>query len=57
MFKIFKWDSLHIPIETNIKVVDFLDVTFDLRTAFYKLYKKPNSNLTYIHYNVFIHLQ
>ena len=31
------------------KVVDFLDITFDLRTAIYKPYEKPNSNLTYIH--------
>ena len=28
---------------------DFLDITLDLRTAIYKPYKKPNSNLTYIH--------
>ena len=31
------------------KVVDFLDITLDLRTEIYKPYKKLNSNLTYIH--------
>ena len=31
------------------KVADFLDITLDLRTAIYKPYQKPNSNLPYIH--------
>ena len=47
--KIFKRNSLQITIEANKKVVDFLDITMDLRTEIYKPYKKPNSNLTYIH--------
>ena len=38
--------SLLKPIK---KAVDFLDITLDLRTEIYKPYKKPNSNLTYIH--------
>ena len=49
MCKIFKHNSLQITIEANKKVVDFLDITLDLRTAIYKPYKKPNSNITYIH--------
>ena len=49
MCKIFKHNSLQITIEANKKVEDFLDTTLDLRTAIYKPYKKPNSNLTYIH--------
>ena len=51
MCKIFKHNSLQITIEANKTVVDFLDITLDLRTAIYnyKPYKKPNSNLTYIH--------
>ena len=49
MCEIFKHNSLQITIEANKKVVDFLDITLDLRTAIYKPYKKPNSNLTYIH--------
>ena len=49
MCKIFKRNSLQITIEANKKVVDFLDITLDLRAEIYKPYKKPNSNLTYIH--------
>ena len=49
MCKIFKRNSLQITIEANKKVVDFLDITLDLSTEIYKPYKKPNSNLTYIH--------
>ena len=48
MCKIFIHNSLQITIETNKKVVDFLDITLDLRTVIYEPYKKPNSNLTYI---------
>ena len=43
MCKFFKHNSLQITIEANRKVVDFLDITLDLRTAIYKPYKKPNS--------------
>ena len=46
MRKIFKQSSLQITIEANKKVVDFLDITLDLRIAIYKPYKKPNCNLT-----------
>ena len=49
MCKIVKHNSLKITIKANEKVVDFLDITLNMRTAIYKLYKKPNSNLTYIH--------
>ena len=50
MCKIFKHKSLQITIAANKKkVVDFLDITLDLRPAIYKPYMKPNSNLTYIH--------
>ena len=30
------------------KVVEFLDLTLDLRTGIYKPYKKPDNNITYI---------
>ena len=56
MCKIFKHNSLEITIEANKKVVDFLDITLDLRTAIYKPYKKPNSNFIFIN-KVTIHLQ
>ena len=48
MCKIFKHNILQITIEANKKVVDFTFITLDLRTAIYKPYKKPNSNLIYI---------
>ena len=41
VFKIFNHNNLQITIEK--------DITLDLRTATYKPYKKPNSNLAYIH--------
>ena len=48
--KIFNHNKLQITIESNKqKAVDFLDITLDLRTAIFKLYKKWNSNLTHIH--------
>ena len=40
---------MQITIEANTKVVNLIDIRLDLRTAIYKTYKKPNSNLTYIH--------
>ena len=49
MCKIFKHKSLQITIEANKKVLVFVDITLDLRTAIFKPYKTPNSNLTYIH--------
>ena len=49
MCKIFKKHNLQITIEANKKVVDFLDITLDLRTGIYKPYKKPNNNIAYIH--------
>ena len=49
MCKIFKKHNLQITIEANQKVVDFLDITLDLRTGAYKPYKKPNNNIAYIH--------
>ena len=49
MCKIFKKHKLQITIEANKKVVDFLDITLDLRTGVYKPYKKPNNDIAYIH--------
>ena len=49
MCKIFKKHNLQITIEANKKVVDFLDLTLDLRTGVYKPYKKTNNNIAYIH--------
>ena len=44
--------GLKITITTNLKTVNFLDVTFNLCTGKYQPYKKPNNTLTYINVNV-----
>ena len=41
--KIFQNQDLKITIFTNIKVVDFLDVTLDLNTRKHKPYNKPTN--------------
>ena len=47
-FKIFKSNGLRITVEYNLIVKDFLDVTFDLKSATYYPYRKPNNELLYI---------
>ena len=34
-----------------MKVVNYLDVTFDLNDGTYRLYTKPNNKIKYIHKN------
>ena len=46
--KIFKQSRLSINVECNLQITDFLDVTFDLRTDKYYLYRKHNNQLLYI---------
>ena len=46
---IFKQEGLSITVETNLKEVNFLDVTLDLRTGLYKPYIKPNDIPLYVH--------
>ena len=46
--KIFKDTSFAIDVETNLKIVDILDVTFSLNNGTYRPYKKPNDLLSYI---------
>ena len=48
IIKIFKDFGFGSDIETNSKVVDFLDITFNLNNGIYKPYKKPNDRLLYI---------
>ena len=47
--KVFKSHGLKITIEANKKIVNFLDVTFDLSSGNYKPYMKPNNKLLYVH--------
>ena len=47
VLKIFKDINFTIDVETNLKIVDFLDITFNLNNDIYRPYKKPN-DLLYI---------
>ena len=45
---IFKELGLKITIETNLKIVNFLDITFNLVTGIHQPYIKPNDQPLYI---------
>ena len=44
----FKKAGFKIEIKTNLHIVDFLDVTFNLLDERYKPYRKPNDQLLYV---------
>ena len=45
---LFKEIGFKIEIETNLKIANFSDVTFNLGNNTYRPYRKPNDNLTFI---------
>ena len=45
---LFQEMRLKITIKTNLKIVNFLDVTFNLTTGTYQPYNKPNDRSLYI---------
>ena len=47
IIKIFKEIGFKIDIEINFKIVDFLDVAFNLINGSYKPYKKPTNTFLY----------
>ena len=47
--KMFKANHLSITIQYNLKIVDYLDVTFSLFNATYQPFCKSNNEITYIH--------
>ena len=47
--KIFNDNSLKLEIMCNLSVVDYLDVTLNLKDGSYKPYRKPNDETMYIH--------
>ncbi|GFR84580.1 inositol hexakisphosphate and diphosphoinositol-pentakisphosphate kinase 2 [Elysia marginata] len=49
--KIFKNTGLSITIDANKKVVDFLDVSFNLQNECYRPFMKPNQTTNYVHKN------
>ena len=48
VIKIFKEVGFKIEIQTHLKIVNFLDVTFNLANGTYRPYKKANESLLYI---------
>ena len=48
IIKIFKDVGFSIDIENDTKVVEFLDITFNLNSGIYKRYKKANNTLLYV---------
>ena len=49
IIKVFDYIGFSIDIQTNLKQVDFLDVTVNLEIGTYRPYKKHNDKLLYIH--------
>ena len=49
--KVFEENGLKITIEANMKVVNFLDITFDLSTGVYKPFMKDNDIPVYVDTN------
>ena len=49
IFKIFKENKLNITIEASKNVIDFLDITMDLRTGVHRPFMKPNNTPLYVH--------
>ena len=45
---LFKAEGLSITCETNLRITDFLDVTFNMDTGKFYPYRKPNSEALYI---------
>ena len=49
IIRVFKDIGFSLEIKTNLKEVDFLDVSLNLRNGTYRPYKKPNDRLLCIH--------
>ena len=49
VIRVFKDIGFSLEVETNLKEVDFLDVSLNLRNKTYQPYKKANNGLLYIH--------
>ena len=46
---IFRENELKINIQCNLKIVDYLDVTFNLTDFSYRKFNKTNNKINYIH--------
>ena len=43
MIDLFKQHHLNLEIKCNLKIVDYLDIAFDLTTGLFKPYNKTNN--------------
>ena len=50
--KAFKKFDLEIVIQCNMKIVDYLDVAFNVNTGTYKLYNKLDGETNYVHVHI-----
>ena len=46
---IFRENELKITIQCNLKIVDYLDVTFNLTDSSYRPFNKTNNEINFIH--------
>ena len=46
---IFREDKLKIKIQSNSKILDYLDVTFTLTGSSYRSFNKTNNEINYTH--------
>ena len=47
--KVFKNKGLNVIVECNMKIVIYLNVTFNLNDGTYRPYQKPDNIIQYIH--------
>ena len=45
----FKDNHLNITMQCNLKIVNYLDVTFNLSNATYRTFCQPNNEIAYIY--------
>ena len=43
---------MEIVIQCNMKIVDYLDVAFNVNTGTYKLYNKLDGETNYVHVHI-----
>ena len=46
---IFRENELKITIQCNLKIVDYLDATFNLTDSSYRQFNKTNNEISYMH--------
>ena len=48
LIKLFKKYQLNLHVKCNLRILDYLDISFDLNTGIYKPFNKPNDKILYI---------